>query len=466
MRLFHKIFLCFLLIFGISFQIAGYLLINYAYDSTIEQQKKYAYQEFQYNKYILQSILHSEQNFRKEKAAELTGTEKFTVPIALYGADNECIFTNIETQLHVPDFNDKEDQNISYWITQENGESSIFVYDCIQQGESTVYLITQTDIRSVVDTQRNMIKFFQKIYLIILCIALPIILLLTGLITHSIKNVSRAAKRIAEGSYSERIDAAGKDEIGELADNFNQMAERIEEKITELYDAARAKEDFVANFSHELKTPLTSVIGYADLMYQKELPREQVKDAAEYILNEGMRLEALSLKLMDLFVLGKQDFLLERVSVKELFQNLIQGIEPICQKYGIELHINIEEEYIGADYDLFKTMILNLIDNAGKADCRDIWITGITREGGYQIQIKDNGRGIPEEEVGRITEAFYMVDKSRARKQHGAGLGLALVSKIVEIHNARIKINSDGKTGTVINIVFCLQEGDLDDEII
>lgn len=455
MRLFHKIFLCFIVIFGISFQTAGYLMINYAYDNAVEQQKKYAFQEFQYNKYILQSVLYSDPNFLKEKEVHITGKENFTVPIALYGADKKCLFTNIETQFHVPDFDDKEDRNISYWLTQGSKESSIFVYDCIQQGESTVYLITQTDIRSVVNTQRNMAQFFQKIYLIILCIASPLILLLTSLITHSIKNVSKAAKRIAEGSYSERIDTAGKDEIGELADNFNQMAEKIEEKITELYDAARAKEDFVANFSHELKTPLTSVIGYADMMYQKELSRDQVKDAAEYILNEGMRLEALSLKLLDLFVLDKQDFLLERVSVKALFQNLMQGIEPVCQKYGIELHIDIEEENIAVDYDLFKTMILNLIDNAGKADCRDIWIVGKTGEGGYQIKIQDNGRGIPKEEVGRITEAFYMVDKSRARKQHGAGLGLALVAKIVEIHNARIKISSDGTTGTVINIVLC-----------
>lgn len=455
MRLFHKIFLCFIVIFGISFQTAGYLMINYAYDNAVEQQKKYAFQEFQYNKYILQSVLYSDPNFLKEKEVHITGKENFTVPIALYGADKKCLFTNIETQFHVPDFDDKEDRNISYWLTQGSKESSIFVYDCIQQGESTVYLITQTDICSVVNTQRNMTQFFQKIYLIILCIASPLILLLTSLITHSIKNVSKAAKRIAEGSYSERIDTAGKDEIGELADNFNQMAEKIEEKITELYDAARAKEDFVANFSHELKTPLTSVIGYADMMYQKELSRDQVKDAAEYILNEGMRLEALSLKLLDLFVLDKQDFLLERVSVKALFQNLMQGIEPVCQKYGIELHIDIEEENIAVDYDLFKTMILNLIDNSGKADCRDIWIVGKTGEGGYQIQIRDNGRGVPKEEVGRITEAFYMVDKSRAKKQHGAGLGLALVAKIVEIHNARIKISSDGTTGTVINIVLC-----------
>ena len=249
MRLFHKIFLCFIVIFGISFQTAGYLMINYAYDNAVEQQKKYAFQEFQYNKYILQSVLYSDPNFLKEKEVHITGKENFTVPIALYGADKKCLFTNIETQFYVPDFDDKEDRNISYWITQGSGESSIFVYDCIQQGESTVYLITQTDIRLVVNTQRNMTQFFQKIYLIILCIASPLILLLTSLITHSIKNVSKAAKRIAEGSYSERIDTAGKDEIGELADNFNETDINPPAELGRLADASGDEQ------STRIKTP-------------------------------------------------------------------------------------------------------------------------------------------------------------------------------------------------------------------
>ena len=111
------------------------------------------------------------------------------------------------------------------------------------------------------------------------------------------------------------------------------------------------------------------------------------------------------------------------------------------------------------DYDLFKTMILNLVDNSVKADCKDIWITGRTEGEIYRICLEDNGKGIPLEELGRITEAFYMVDKSRARKQHGAGLGLALVSKVIDIHGARMKIDSDGKTGTRINLCF-VQKGE------
>jgi signal transduction histidine kinase len=95
-----------------------------------------------------------------------------------------------------------------------------------------------------------------------------------------------------------------------------------------------------------------------------------------------------------------------------------------------------------------------LADNSIKADCKDIWISGKEEKGVYWICVKDNGKGIPPEELGRITEAFYMVDKSRSRKQHGAGLGMVLVSKIVEIHRAKMKIGSDGKTGTEILIAF------------
>lgn len=200
--------------------------------------------------------------------------------------------------------------------------------------------------------------------------------MLTSALTRSINKVNKAVKRIAEGGYSERILLKGQDEVSELAASFNQMAEKVEEKIGELSDIARQKEDFTANFAHELKTPLTSVIGYADMLYQKALPREQVKEAAGYILSEGMRLESLSLKLMDLFVLDKNDFILETMPVREIFDNLKFGLEPVCEKRGVILHLDIAQGELQTDYDLFKTMMLNLVDNAVKADSRDVWVTG------------------------------------------------------------------------------------------
>lgn len=459
MRLFHKIFLCFAVIFGITFQVAGYLLINFAYGNAIEQEKKIAFQTFQYNKYILQSMLYSSPDFLFDEDV----ARSFTVPVALYGADGMCIFSGISANQNQFDFDESEDDRISFQIFQNDEAGSIFVYDYVKQGEQEVYFITETDISSSIYAQREMITYFQKIYLVILCIGIPLIFLITGILTHSVKKVSKAAKKIAEGRYTERITGYGRDEVGELASDFNQMAEKIEEKVSELSAVARQKEDFTANFAHELKTPLTSVIGYADMLYQKDMPREQVKEIAGYILNEGMRLEALSLKLMDLFVLDKQDFLLERMSVKEMLKNMESGLEPVCDKQGVNLHIDMENGFIKADYDLFETMIMNLVDNAVKAECKDVWITGRRETGKYQICVRDNGKGIPTEELGRITEAFYMVDKSRARKQHGAGLGMALVSKIAAVHRAEMQIKSDGRTGTAIYFIFCVQEGEWDE---
>lgn len=455
MKLFHKMFLCFVVIFGVAFQIAGYLMINFAYENAIEREKKFAVQEFQYNKYILQSILYSEPELLVEMEEDASGfVRNFAVPVALYGEDKKCIFSNLKLEPEIFEIDEEDYNRISFQMLGAEGENFIFVYDLISQGETTVYFITETKISQTVDDQKEMILYFQRLYLMILCIGFPVIFLLTTLLTRPIKKVSKAAKRIADGSFTERIEANGHDEIGELAVNFNQMAEKVEEKVAELSDSVRQKEDFAANFAHELKTPLTSVIGYADMLYQRELPRDQVKSAAEYILNEGMRLEALSLKLMDLFVLDKQDFMMEKLSAEDMFENIEQGMEPVGKKYGVSFHIDIESGTIEADYDLFKTMILNLADNAMKADCRNIWITGRKNKNSYQIKLKDNGKGIPPEELGRITEAFYMVDKSRARKQHGAGLGLALVAKIVKVHQADMQIESDGLTGTTVSLVF------------
>lgn len=460
MKLFHKIFLCFVIIFGVTFSAAGFLLINYAYHNSIEQEKKFAFREFQYNKYILQSILYSDPEYITSSETENSAlNNNFTVPVTLYDKEGKCIFSSMSALPDIDTSYSPDSGSIFFKIEQNGDKYSIFVHDVISSDEHEIYLVTETDISQVVDKQEMMHNYFQRIYMIILCVVFPAIFLLTGMITAPIKNVSKAAKRIAGGNYSERISFSGHDEICELADNFNQMAERVEEKIDELSGIAKQKEEFAANFAHELKTPMTSVIGYADMLYQKDLSREQVKSAAYYIWNEGMRLEALSLKLMDLFVLDKQDFKLEKMDVKELFRDISEGIYPVCKKNGVIFHMGLENGKIYVDFDLLKTMILNMVDNAVKADCSDIWIVGKAGREGYVIQIADNGKGIPKNELGRITEAFYMVDKSRSRKQHGAGIGMALVAKIAAIHHAKMKIESDGKSGTVLSFTFPFKGG-------
>lgn len=449
MKLFHKIFLSFVVLFSILLQISGVLLLTRSWENALEQEKKFALSQFQYNKYILQSILYQEPQVLYQEKPFYGKENNFTVKCAIFNESNECLLSNLSMEMEA--FEPELDSGaISYEIKRTGEEYRIYLYQWIEDGEEPLCFVTETDISSLVGNEQQLTDDFQKIFLVLLVIGTPVIFWLSSVLARPIRRVSMGAKRIADGNYDERLRVSGQDEISELAGNFNHMAAQIEEKIAQLVDTARQKEDFTANFAHELKTPMTSVIGYADMLYQKEMSREQVKQAAEYILNEGMRLEALSLKLMDLFVLEKQTFLLERMEVSNILEEAEPGLRPICEKRGVSLAIEAEEGVLAVDYDLFKTMLFNLVDNGVKADSKQIWIRGENLGKKYRLTVRDDGKGIPKEEQGRITEAFYMVDKSRARKQHGAGLGMTLIQKILEIHQGEMEIESDGKQGTSI----------------
>ena len=242
MKLFHKIFICFVVLFGISFQVAGCLMINFSYEKAIEQEKRFAVQEFQHNKYIMLSVLYSDSGMAVDNKIDFNSyAENFSVPVAIYGTDESCIYSNLSVPFESVDLTGIEDRYVKYQISRTAAESYILVGGLVSQNGTEVYLVTECDISEVVNSQNSMISYFQKIYLLIICCGFPVILLLSSLLVHSINKVSKAAKRISEGRYTERIEASSKDEIGELAANFNHMAENIEEKIAELKKKANDK---------------------------------------------------------------------------------------------------------------------------------------------------------------------------------------------------------------------------------
>ena len=328
-----------------------------------------------------------------------------------------------------------------------------------------IRFVTQWDVSKTVRQQEILQQYFLRCYLAAVLVGMGLLGLLSALLTGPLKRMSRAAGRMAQGDYEERLAVRGRDEIGELAESFNRMAEAVEEKVEALSRAAREREDFVANFAHEMKTPMTSIIGYADMLYQRELSRKEVRDASWYIWNEGMRLEALSLKLMDLTVLGRQDFPLQEMAAEELLADAAGGLEPFFAEKGVSFALSADSAYIRVEYDLFKTLLINLLDNSVKAGCTRLALSGTReREGRYRICVRDNGCGMEEEELSRITEAFYMVDKARSRKQHGAGLGLALADRIARIHGSGLEFGSRKGQGTEVSLLFSCVEAETEDE--
>ena len=345
-----------------------------------------------------------------------------------------------------------EPDYVKYEKVINDDRTYVAYYSCFTKRDVKYTFISLSDISDVISENNSLRHKFFVIYLVVLFGGTLFSLLFAMHLTKPIKSLRDASERIVKGDYSVRIPKTSNDEIGELADAYNTMSETIQEKIDALELSAKQKEDFIAAFAHETKTPMTSIIGYGDLIYQNKLSEKDRREAAEVIMNEGMRLQALSLKLLDMINLDNNNIMKEEINTSEMAVDLENTIKMKMQDKDINAEFSFEEYYINVDYDLFKTVIINLIDNSIKAKPSEIKVSGYRDDQNYVIKVSDDGMGIPESELSRVREAFYMVDKSRSRKEHGAGLGLALCEKIVSLHNGHLDIESTFGKGTTVSI--------------
>lgn len=273
--------------------------------------------------------------------------------------------------------------------------------------------------------------------------------------------LKKAARAISEGNYHVRVSESRKDELGELAAGFNHMAGTIQENIQELTEINRKQQQMLGSLAHELKTPMTAIMGYADTLLTVRLSDQRREQALQYIQKECSRLSRLSIKLLELTGLYEEEksgLNLQNCQI-ENFLIHIKGLTGFALKEkGIQLEIQCSPPNLQkmADVDLLTSFVLNLVDNAGKASDNGGKIRIIA--GDAALIVEDQGRGIAPEDLERVTEAFYMVDKSRSRKEGGAGLGLALCKEIADLHNWKLSIESKPGKGTRV-ILSWLQSG-------
>ena len=315
------------------------------------------------------------------------------------------------------------------------------------------------EITRIVQRAETNLRHYELIMLGVLLAGILLTVLLTLWMTRPIRSISNGIAQISGGRLDRRIRVQTDDELGHLAREFNQMADALEEKVSELEDAAKRQADFTASFAHELKTPLTSVIGYADMLRSRELPRTQQIEAAGYIFSEGKRLEAISFALLDLFALERETPKIRTVPAEQLAEEVQKSVSYILKENSLRLVICTDPARIPCAPELLKALLYNLIDNARKAsnpgDTIELQGVNTARPDGtrsYRFTVADHGIGIPKEALSRLTEPFYMVDKSRARERGGAGLGLALCRKIAELHGAELDFESTPGKGTRVSL--------------
>jgi signal transduction histidine kinase len=245
------------------------------------------------------------------------------------------------------------------------------------------------------------------------------------------------------------VDARGPHEVRELTQVFNAMMTRVQA-------SQKSQRDFVANVSHELKTPLTSIQGFAQAMMDGTVDTPETrKQAAQVIYNEAGRMHRMALDLLDLARLdaGLVNLQMSPVDIRALLEGIIAKFAPMASTAGVVLSANYAHDLppLLGDGDRLAQVFSNLVDNALKfaPEGGSILLRAVRDGDEVQVVVDDTGRGIPKEDVQHIFDRFYQADSARAGgQQHGAGLGLAIVREIIAAHGGRISVRSTLGRGT------------------
>lgn len=533
MKFTGKLFLWIMALVTAAFVAFGMWMLNFSFSRMLEQERQQASQEIRMFQYFLEVGYRSGEEYGEvyalQKAIE-------SMAINVDRTESNCIVLDGEGtcysgQQELGQLSSIVDVDEMIVRRNEAGENNYICQICegshgyelvsmctSQLGEKIYYLLISRNIQDIYDTRTDTIRQYRVMLLVLLAVAAVCAWVLARYLTRPIRKLGWVTKRIAAGDLTRRSDYHRPDEVGELAESFNLMADRLVEQMREKELEAKRQEDFTAAFAHELKTPLTSIIGYAQMLDTMELGPEDHRMASHYIFAQGKRLEQLSHKLLELVSMEKQDFAVKPIKAMTLGENLWTTMRPIWDKRQVNGSIRMEQATLWGDSDLLLSLLYNLLDNATKAvgekgqislegrcirerkrgtaqmDFDDAeWDgdrmqperafpntndfdeeeffsdshrkgktvrraqTGRDDKSGrqrkwYGIRIRDNGRGIPQEEIDRITEPFYMVDKSRSRKEGGAGLGMSLCQRILQLHGGSWKMKSTLGEGTEILI--------------
>ena len=449
MKFSWKIFFITFLIIITSFGVGGFLLINTVFTNTLNNRIDSAKKN---NNYITTALsVYADNNLPTYGnleylrvsaigfAKQIAGNSDSKIKI---GSINELSFSAENEFAHGMSVNSRKSR-----VVTENKKYYIQTISKIQLVTKSCYIETVDNITSVYSDRDMYCTIYQFILIGVALFASILLVIFSKLLTRPLVKLKDASKEVAEGNFNMRVKEShgitSSTEITELSQSFNTMADYVEDYIEQLKLATQNRDNFIADFTHELKTPLTSVIGYADMLRSYEMEPKQRRECADLIYKEGSRLEALSLNLLNLIVLKNDE-------IKT---------------------VNIKTDII-AEPSLLKTLLYNLIDNACKASesGKPVTLTGYVDSDRYRFCVTDSGCGIAEDDLAKITEPFYMVDKSRSRSMGGAGLGLSICNEIAKLHGSTLEIVSEVGKGTDISFTVSLADNseeseDFEDEI-
>ncbi|BCJ95803.1 two-component sensor histidine kinase [Anaerocolumna cellulosilytica] len=459
MKLWLKIFLSILLLSLTTLFISTWFVINKNHINNLNREQERSLNELE----LIRISLESNVDFTSSsidsiktiinRYGEYYGQKG--IYLLLY-QDNEYIYNQLKT-LDTSSYETLLSVTLNHRMVQVlNGGTLryMLVSDLLSEKNRTVLLYCR-DINEIYEARNQSIKLIFSLALLLSVILGIISYYYSRWLTRPLAVLQKGAKAVASGDYSIRITETDSD-FSSVAEAFNQMAGNVNRHTRELKERARERQEFIDDLSHEMNTPLTSIQGYSEFLLSANATEVQKRRAVQNIHTDAKRMREMYDKLMALTFAREHALLLYSVNIPELLDTLKESFKPTFIQHQIVFKAETTLETLKADRILLQMLLTNLINNSLQAVQSGgmIHLLAYEKENKPVIEVTDNGCGIPKDKITEIIKPFVRVDKSRSRKTGGAGLGLALVSRIADLHKAEILIDSELGKGTTVRIIF------------
>lgn len=309
------------------------------------------------------------------------------------------------------------------------------------------YLILHTSMTELDSLQDDMLSIMYMPFLVMILVVGIVLAYLSGTVLRPIAKINNTAREYAKGNFEARTGVKRKDELGELSDSMEYMA-------SELSKLDEYRKDFIANISHDFRSPLTSIKGYLEAMLDGTIPVEKYDRYLNIVLNESKRLTKLTTGLLELNnfdtygpILKYQNF-----DIVDVIRETRNTVEGLCEKKNIDFRLKCpaEDTVVYADKMKIGQVIYNLIDNAIKfsPEKGKITVTVYEKNGKLFVSVKDEGPGIERDKQNKVWDRFYKTDPSRGKDKQGTGLGLSITKEIIKAHGENINLISTEGAGS------------------
>jgi two-component system, OmpR family, sensor histidine kinase ArlS len=342
-------------------------------------------------------------------------------------------------------------------VITETETSRYFIYSAPFWYQGTIvggirYVL---DMQQYVHMQQQMKYWFAGVAGVCLVLSLLSSFTYFSLLLKPVYELKQALKLVSIGVFSKKIKVNSKDEIAELASDFNEMSDALNQHIRLLKYEQNKQKVFYDNMTHELKTPLTSIIGFSDLI-EKMNKLEDARTCSKYIRKEGTRLLTMVEELLETSLKGEEAWRinLEFGNLAEVVSDTIRILEPTIRKSALQMKVELTPCLVCLDPVRTQQVLFNIIDNAIQhSDCRQLYVTVEEWNGSGRVLIRDNGKGIPMEEQNTL---FLPVDQKSNRPitRRSHGLGLPICKQLIEMQGGSIRLTSVVEQGTEVELIF------------